>query len=70
MSERPITTASVAVRERASGRFLATGAAWTDDERRALVIDEAEATALVRRFACERDAIELVALGERGRAVA
>ena len=69
MSERPITTA-VALRDRASGRFLAPGAWWTDDDQLAVIVDAEEAEAVVRRFACEPDAIELVAAGDVRRAVA
>ena len=69
MAEHPITTA-VAMRDRATGRFLAAGAWWTDDEHLAVVVDAEEAQAVVRRFACEPGAIELVASGDVRRAVA
>ena len=69
MSERPITNA-VAVRDRASGRYLAAGAWWTDDEQLAVIVDAEDAKAVVRRFACESGAIELVAAGDVRRAVA
>jgi hypothetical protein len=51
----------VALRDRASGCFLADGATWSSRVERALVLDRDEARELVRRFACEPDAIELVA---------
>ena len=57
MSERLLL---VAVRDRASGSYLASGASWTPNAAHALVLDESVARALVARFACEPDAVELV----------
>lgn len=61
MSERSFSTA-VAVRERASGRFLAAGAVWTEQQDQALVLEPREAAGIVRRFACEPDGIEVVGI--------
>ena len=55
----------VALRDRATNRFLASGAEWSHDPRRALVVDESEAVSLVARFACEPEAVELVDPAER-----
>lgn len=63
MSERP-TTNVVALRDRASGRYLALGTRWSAEPADALLLDESEARAAVRRYACEPEAIELVAAGE------
>lgn len=60
MSERP-SSAAVALRERSSGRYLATGATWSADVVDAIVLEELEAREVVRRFACEPEAVELVA---------
>jgi hypothetical protein len=51
---------SVVVRHRATGRFLAGGATWTDDAAAALVLDGAEAPRVVDRFSCEVGAFELL----------
>ena len=59
MSERRIPPV-VAVRDRASGRYLAAGATWTTRADAALVLEAAEAQAVIRRFACEPDGVELV----------
>jgi hypothetical protein len=56
---------TVTLRDRATNRYLASGAEWSADVARALVVDRAEAVELVRRFACEPSAIELVAADER-----
>jgi hypothetical protein len=65
MSERPFRNA-VALRDRASGRYLGAGTIWCDDADGALVLDELEAAAVVRRFACEPEALELVPAQELG----
>ena len=65
MSER-LANPVVAVRDRASGRYLATGASWSADAADALLLDELEAVELLARFACEPDGMELV---RRSRAV-
>ena len=52
------------LRERATNRYLVSGAEWSLDERRALVVDAAEAKVFLSRFACEADAIELVDAAE------
>ena len=57
---RPVT-----LRDRATNRYLASGAEWSSDVRRALVVDRAEAASLVARFACEPEAVELVDPAER-----
>ena len=62
--------AAVALRDRASGRFLASGAAWTTDEAQALRLAEHEAADVRRRFVCERDGVDLVALEGETLAVA
>ena len=54
----------VAVRDRATGLFLA-GGGWVADGAGALVLARAEALELVRRFSCEPDGIELVDGAER-----
>ena len=59
MSERPFPQI-VALRDRASGRYLGAGAAWCAHAGDALRLEEAEAIDVVRRFACEPHAIELV----------
>jgi hypothetical protein len=59
VSERPAFPV-VAVRDRASGRYLGAGATWTADADGALVLGRDEARALIGRFACEPDALELV----------
>lgn len=70
MSERPFSVV-VAVRDRASGRFLSAAAQWSDDLADALVLDAREAALWVRRFACEPQAVEVVPVpGDRRRAVA
>ena len=69
MSERPFPTV-VALRDRASGRFLAAGPSWSEDPAEALLVDERAAADLVRRFVCEAGAVELVAPVDAGRAVA
>lgn len=69
MSDRRFPT-SVAIRDRASGRFLAVGAAWTSDEDGALVLGVEEAAEAVRRLACEAEALELVAAATDRLAVA
>ena len=61
--------AVVAVRDRVTGRYLAPGPAWTDDAARALHLD-ADAAAVVVRFACEPAALEVVAVEDACRAVA
>jgi len=55
----------VALRDRATNRYLASGAEWSPDVTRALVVEEAEALELVRRFACEPAAVELVETDHR-----
>ena len=52
------------LRDRATNRYLVSGAEWSLDERRALAVDADEAAAIVARFACEPDAIELVDAAE------
>ena len=69
MSERPLPTV-VALRDRASGRFLAVGPSWSDDPSEALLLDERAAADVVRRFACEPEGVEVVAPVDAGRAVA
>ena len=69
MTERSSPTA-VAVRQRASGRFLAVGATWTADEGEALVLDLRDAASVIARFVCEPDAVDVVALDRRCLAVA
>jgi hypothetical protein len=64
MSERPFPT-PVALRDRASGRYLATGATWTDDAGDAVVVDRVEAERIVVRFSCEPDAVEVVPAPQR-----
>jgi hypothetical protein len=64
MSERPFPTA-VALRDRASGRYLVESAAWSDDERDALLLDPTEAERIVVRFSCEPHAIEVVPAPQR-----
>lgn len=62
MSERSTSVVpAVAVRDRASGRYLSVGATWSPDIGDALVLDPDDARRFVRRFACEVDAFELVA---------
>ena len=63
MSERLHLPPVVAVRDRASGRYLASGSSWSIEPEAALLLDEAEARTLLGRFACEPEAIELVARG-------
>jgi hypothetical protein len=55
----------VALHDRATNRYLVSGAEWSLDVTRALVVDEAEAVELLRRFACEPAAVELVDADER-----
>ena len=55
----------VALRDRATNRYLVSGAEWSPDVRLALVVEEAVAQELVRRFACEAEAVELVDAAER-----
>ena len=69
MSERRFPE-TVAVRDRRSGRYLAHGANWTDDPSAALVVDGRAAADVVRRFACEPHALEVVAIADGCRAVA
>jgi hypothetical protein len=57
---RPVT-----LRDRATNRYLASGAEWSPDATRALVVERAEAAELVRRFACEPWALELVETDQR-----
>jgi hypothetical protein len=57
---RPVT-----LRDRATNRYLASGAEWSPDVRRALVVERDEAAELVRRFACEPSAVELVEADQR-----
>ena len=64
MSE-PTLRRGVAVRDRASGRYLGVGPRWSDDPTDALVLDEAEAVEIGRRFLCEPVAIELVTVERR-----
>lgn len=54
--QRPVRT--VTVRDRTTGRYLAAGFAWCADASGALVLDLPAASTLVRRFACERPALE------------
>ena len=62
MSERSTSVVpAVAVRDRASGRYLSMGMTWSPDAGDAVLLDPDEARRFVRRFACEGDAIELVA---------
>ncbi|HUP85673.1 MAG TPA: hypothetical protein VM143_08400 [Acidimicrobiales bacterium] len=62
---------TVALRDRSTGRYLAAGGWWSDDEAAALWVDNDDATEVRRRFTCEPAAIELVeAEPDRGRAVA
>lgn len=68
MSE--LTPAVVAVRDRATGRYLALGAAWTDDAAEALHLGPDAAATVVVRFACEPAALEVVAVEDACRAVA
>jgi hypothetical protein len=63
MSDRPYRPV-VALRDRASGRYLGQGAQWSADADGALLLDEVEAAGVVRRFACEPGALELVPTGE------
>ena len=55
----------VALRDRATNRFLSSGAEWSHDATRALVVERDEAVALLQRFACEPDGVELVDVAER-----
>jgi hypothetical protein len=55
----------VALRDRATNRYLSSGAEWSPDARDALVLDRDDAVALLGRFACEPQAIELVDAAER-----
>lgn len=57
---RPVT-----LRDRATNRYLASGAEWSPDARRALVVERDEALTLLARFACEPEAVELVDPAER-----
>ena len=56
---------SVTLRDRATNRYLASGAEWSPDVADALVVDHGEAVELVRRFACEPSSVELVDADER-----
>ena len=69
MPDHPLPDA-VALRDRASGRFLASGGVWTTDESEALRLDEREAADVLRRFACEPHALDLVRLEDSTLAVA
>jgi hypothetical protein len=62
VSERLLPTIDgvVVVRERASGRYLASGITWTCDGDGALRLTAGDARELLRRFACEPDGVELV----------
>ena len=50
----------VAVRDRASGRYLVAGPGWSARPSEALLLDEQEARGTIARFSCEPDAVELV----------
>ena len=50
----------VALRDRATRHFLVAGAGWAAGEGHPLVLERDHAVELVRRFACEPDAVELV----------
>jgi hypothetical protein len=50
----------VSLRDRATNRYLSSGAEWSADVDDALVVDRDEALALLARFACEPEAIDLV----------
>lgn len=63
MSEHPFSPA-VALRDRASGRFLVVGAMFTGDAEDALLLDATEASDVLRRFACEPSAVEVVGADE------
>ena len=63
MSDRPYRPV-VALRDRASGRYLGDGLQWSADAADALLLDRVEAASVVRRFACEPEALELVPAGE------
>ena len=55
----------VSLRDRATNRYLSEGAEWSLDVARALVVERDEALGLLRRFACEPEAVELVDAAER-----
>jgi hypothetical protein len=54
----------VAVRDRATGHYLAAGPAWSPHGADALRLEPADAADWVRRFACE-PAVEVVDLTDR-----
>jgi hypothetical protein len=55
----------VSLRDRATSRYLSPGAEWSLDAARAIVLERDDALALLRRFACEPEAIDLVDAAER-----
>ena len=48
------------LRDRATNRYFVSGAEWSLDVRCALVLEPDDALALVERFSCEPEAVELV----------
>jgi hypothetical protein len=56
---------TVALRDRASGRFFADGATWSAEPEEALLLDAAQAN-VVLRFSCEPGSVELVTAADLG----